>query len=175
MAKGMKRQFPSSPWSQLARCGGAFLSLVLAPSLFAQAPDVRVDLTGKRVVLTDGKESFVKADKAGPGDVIQYEAVYRNDGKAQAKNVVATVPIPQGMTLVADSARPTAEQATTDGKNFSPVPLMREVKNEAGVMEKQPVPLSEYRALRWTLPELAPEKTATFVLRAQLLVNSPAK
>ncbi len=154
---------------------GAFLPLLLTGTLLAQSPDVRVDLAGKRVVFTEGKESFAKADKAGPGDVIQYEAVYRNDGKAAAKNVVATVPIPQGMTLVAESAKPVAEQATTDGKTFSPVPLMREVKNEAGVLEKKPVPFSEYRALRWTLPELAPEKTATFVLRAQLLVNSPAK
>ncbi len=171
----MKRQFSSSPWSHLARRAGAFLPLLFAATLFAQAPDVKVDLTGKRVVTTDGKETFVKADKAGPGDVIQYEAVYRNAGQAAAKNVVATVPIPQGMTLVAESAKPAAEQATTDGKNFSPIPLMREVKNDAGVMEKQPVPLSEYRALRWTLPELAPEKTATFVVRAQLLVNSPVK
>ena len=52
---------------------------------------------------------------------------------------------------------------------------MREVKNDAGVMEKQPVPLAEYRALRWTLPELAAGKTATFVLRAQVLGNNAAK
>lgn len=175
MAKGMRRQFSSSPRSQFARSLSAFLPLVLATTLFAQAPDVRVDLAGKRVVMTDGKESFVKADKASPGDVVQYEAVYRNDGKAEAKNVVATVPIPQGMALVAESAKPAAEQASLDGKNFSPVPLMREVKNDAGAMEMQPVPLAEYRALRWTLPELAAGKSATFVLRAQLVTNSPSK
>lgn len=171
----MKRKFLPSPRLQLAWPAGLILPLVFIGNLLAQGPDVRVELTGKRVVLTDGKESFVNADKAGPGDVIQYEAVYRNDGKAAATSVAATVPIPQGMALVADSAKPAAEQATLDGKNFSPVPLTREVKNKAGVMEKQPVPLAEYRALRWTLPELAPAQTATFVLRAQLLTNKPAK
>ena len=122
--------------------------------------------------MTDGKESFVKADKAGPGDVIQYEAVYRNTTKETLKNIAATVPIPQGMTLVADSAKPAAELASLDGKNFNPLPLMHEVKNAAGVLEKQPVPLAQYRALRWNLAELGPDKTATVVLRAQLLTNA---
>lgn len=148
------------------------LAIACCQSTLAQTPEVKVELTGHRVVVTEGKESFVKADKAGPGDVLQYEAVYRNAGQAAARNVVATVPIPQGMSFVAESAKPAAEQASLDGKNFSPVPLMREVKNEQGVVEKKPVPLSEYRALRWSLPELAPDQSATFVLRAQVQKNS---
>ncbi|MFN2476903.1 MAG: hypothetical protein ABR526_11270 [Chthoniobacterales bacterium] len=147
----------------------------MAANVLAQAPDVRVELSGKRVVTTDGHESLAPADKAKPSDIIQYEATYKNVGKTPAANVAATVPIPVGLTLVDKSAKPAAEQASLDGKNFSPLPLMREVKNEAGVMEKQPVALAQYRALRWTLPELAPGKTATVVLRAQVLTNTTAQ
>src|SRR6188768_208657 len=64
-----------------------FASVAWANEVSAQTPDVRVDLTGNRVVVTDGKESFVKADKAGPGDVIQYEAVYKNTTKGPLKNI----------------------------------------------------------------------------------------
>lgn len=150
----------------------AGLAAVLAASVFAQAPDVKVELTGQRVQVTDGKETFASADKAGPGDVIQYTAVYRNTGDAAAKNLVATVPIPQGLALIAESAKPAAPQASIDGKNFSATPLVREVKNEAGVLEKQPVPLADYRALRWTIAELAPGQSATFLLRAQVENNN---
>jgi hypothetical protein len=52
---------------------------------------------------------------------------------------------------------------------------MHDVKNAAGVTEKQPVPLTEYRALRWNLAELAPDKSATFVLRTRLLTNAPGQ
>ena len=166
----MSRFYLSRGW--LFAAFAVFASVAWANEVSAQTPDVRVDLTGNRVVVTDGKESFVKADKAGPGDVIQYEAVYKNTTKGPLKNIAATVPIPAGMTLVADSAKPAAELASLDGKNFSPVPLMREVKNEAGVLEKQPVPLAQYRALRWNLAELAPDQTATVVLRAQLLTTA---
>jgi len=171
----MTRRSQSSPRLNFAWLAGLILPLTFASGVFAQTPEIRVELAGQRVVIAEGKESLVPADKAGPGDVIQYAAVYRNAGQSVAKNVTATVPIPKGMALVAESAKPAAEQASLNGKDFSPVPLLREVKNDAGILEKRPVPVAEYRALRWTLPELAPEKTATFVLRAQLLTNSPAK
>src|SRR5438046_8045473 len=121
----------------LLKAGFRSLLLVAMPlGLLAQAPsDVRVDLTAKRVVVNGDQESLVPADKAKPGEVIQYEAVYRNTGKAAAKNVAATVPIPQGMALVTDSAKPAADQASLDGKKFSAVPLLREVKNDAGGVE----------------------------------------
>ncbi len=171
----MSLRFSVSLRRNFARVAITLLALAGAERALAQAADVQVVLTGQRVVVQDGKESLAAADKARPGDVVQYQAVYRNAGDAAAKNVAATVPIPSGMALVADSAKPAAPEASLDGKNFSPTPLLREVKNGAGVMEKQPVPLAEYRALRWALPELAPGKTATFVLRAQVQNNAPAQ
>jgi uncharacterized repeat protein (TIGR01451 family) len=151
------------------------VALALTMTVSAQQQDVRVDLTARRVVLADGKESLLAADKAKPGDVIQYDAIYKNTGKAAVQNVGATVPIPAGLALVAESAKPAAEQASLDGKNFSAFPLTRDVKNDAGVVEKQPVPLEQYRALRWSLPELAPGATATVSLRARVVTGDSAK
>lgn len=168
----MNCQLPFSRSLRFAWFARVLLPMAFASGLFAQAPEVQVDLTGKRVVISEGKETLLQADKAGPGDVIQYEAVYRNAGKAAANNLAATVPIPQGMALLAGSAQPAAEEASLDGKNFSSVPLMREARNDAGVLEQQPVPLAQYRALRWNLAELAPGKPATVVLRAQLLTSA---
>jgi uncharacterized repeat protein (TIGR01451 family) len=151
----------------------ALLALAAFPRLtMAQSPDVKVALVAQRVVTTDGKESLVEADKAKPGDTIQYEATYRNVGQSAAVNVGATIPIPAGLELVADSAKPAAEQASLDGKNFSAIPLMHEVKNAAGVVESKPVPLSQYRALRWTIKELAPGGNAIVSVRARVSTNA---
>ena len=162
----------SRRWPKLS----LLLSLTVSFQLLAQtAPEVGVDLSAKRVIFNEGNESLVSAEKAKPGDTIQYDAVYKNSGNAPVTNVVATVPIPAGLALTADSAKPVAEQASLDGKNFGAVPLMREVKNAAGLAEKQPVPLAQYRALRWLLPELPPGHSATVSLRAKVLTNSPTE
>ncbi len=161
-----------------SRSAVAVLSLLslLLPAIraAAQQPDVQVALVGKRVVMAGGHESLLDADKAKPGDVVQYEATYRNAGKAAVKGVAATVPIPVGMALASDSAKPAADQASLDGKTFNAVPLMHEVKNAAGAMEKQPVPLAQYRALRWNLAELAPGAATSVALRAQVVTNTAA-
>jgi uncharacterized repeat protein (TIGR01451 family) len=144
------------------------------PSLRADAPDLKANLLAQLVVTDGGKETFLPAEKAKPGDVIQYQAVYRNSGNAAARNVAVTLPIPTGLALVAESASPAAEQATRDGTKFAAVPLTQKVKNAAGVEEEQPVPLSDYRALRWTISELPAGGTTTVSLRARVLTNTVA-
>lgn len=150
------------------------LGLSLPFGLLAQGvPDVRVSLTAKRVVSSEGSETLVSADQAKPGDIIQYEAVYKNSGKSPAKNIAATVPIPSGLAFVEGSTKPPAVEASLDGKTFAPLPLTREVKNEAGLPEKQPVPVAEYRALRWVINDLTEGNATTVLLRARVLTSVP--
>src|SRR5438105_1063074 len=47
---------------------------------------VTINLTAEKVVANDGKESLESADKAKPGDLIQYDAAYRNTTKGAVKN-----------------------------------------------------------------------------------------
>ena len=115
------------------------------------------------------------ADKAKPGDVIQYEAVYRNSGATAVQGLQATVPVPKGLTFVAGSSKPAGAQASLDGKTFQPIPLMREVKKVNGPTVKQAVPLAEYRALRWNIDLLDGGKEVSVQLRAEVRTNSPAK
>ena len=167
------------PRLRLPRCARLFsliavftVAPALSPHVFAQAKnDLRVNLTAKKVLVSDGRESLLPAEKAKPGDLIQYEAVYQHSGKAAVKNLQATVPLPNGLVFAADSARPAGAQASTDGKNFLPIPLTREVKKPDGTIEKQPVPLSDYRALRWTVAELPAGGSTTVSVRARVLTN----
>ena len=127
------------------------------------------------MISKEGKETLEPADKAKPGDVIQYEAVYRNAGSAAVQGLQATVPVPEGLTFIAGSARPAGAQASLDGKSFEAIPLMREVKKIDGTTVKQAVPLAEYRALRWSIDLLEAGKNVSVQLRAEVRTNSPAR
>jgi len=148
---------------------GAVFLFAAGATAFAQHPELSVKLVAQQVILNGDKESLVPAEKAKPGDVIEYQAAYINSGDGAANQVVATLPIPVGLALVSDSARPAAEQASLNGKTFSNVPLTRLVKNEHGALEEKPIPLTEYRALRWSIPQLAPGTSVTVKLRARML------
>ena len=136
------------------------------------ANDVVVTLKAQKVERTrDGKEVLRVADRAIPGEVIQYEALYRNQGKKGIRNLQPTLPIPAGLEYLPDSAKPAPSKASLDGKNFAPVPLMRQVASADGKTKEEPVPPSEYRALRWELGDLDSGRNALVSARARLAVK----
>ncbi len=139
-----------------------------APALaFASGP-VNVALTAQRVTIENGRESLGSADAARPGEVLQYRAVYRNDGKAAVRSLMATLPIPAGLEYLPRTAAPAVVQASLDGKTFAPVPLMRRTRDAAGREVVREVPPSEYRFLRWSIGTLSPKETRTVVARARV-------
>ena len=92
------------------------------------ANDVVVTLKAQKVLRSaDGKEILKVADRAVPGEVIQYDAQYKNQSKKGIRNLEPTLPIPSGLQYVADSASPPPAKASLDGKTFAPVPLKRQV------------------------------------------------
>lgn len=106
---------------------------------------------------------------AKPGDTVTYVATYKNTGNQPALNLKATLAVPQGMEYIGPSAEgPSAVEASLDGQQFAAVPLVRLSKNSAGKEVSTPVPLGEYRALRWGLAELAPGSSISVELPAKV-------
>lgn len=126
------------------------LVLVVALSMSLLA-EVKVELKASKIVVVNGTEQRQSADKATPGEIIEYVAEYRNTAKTSVSNVVATLPVPPGMEYIPDTAEPAQAMASTDDHNYSPVPLKRNVRGADGKMVEQLVPFSEYRSLRWNL------------------------
>ena len=110
----------------------------------------------KVVPQKDGADKLAAADVAKPGDVIEYQATYSNQGKRAATNLNATLPIPSALAYVPNSASPAGFLASTDAQNFAPAPLKRAAKDANGKTIMVMVPFSEYRALRWNVKQLAP-------------------
>jgi uncharacterized repeat protein (TIGR01451 family) len=152
----------------------ALLGMVLCAgeALAQKATDVAVTLKAQKVLRArDGKEVLQVADRAMPGEVIQYDALYRNQSSSSVRQLEPTLPIPAGLEYIPESAKPAPAKASLDGKTFAPIPLMRPVTLANGETKQQPVPVSEYRALRWELGDLDAGKTALISARARLVLK----
>jgi uncharacterized repeat protein (TIGR01451 family) len=153
-------------------CLALVLVLFVRPeSALAQAAknDVVVTLKAQKVLrASDGSETLQVAERAMPGEVIQYDAVYKNQSKNGVRNLVPTLPIPRGLEYIPDSAKPAPVQASLDGKIFEPLPLKRKITLPSGETVEQPVPPSEIRALRWEIGDLDAGAAAQISARARL-------
>lgn len=148
----------------------AVLCLAALPVAATAADGVQVALTAQRVTLDrNGKETLAEAREARPGDVLEYRAVYRNQGKQTVRNVLAVLPVPlNSLSYVPASANPQRVWASLDGRSFEVAPLMRTVTLPDGRREMRPVPASEYRYLRWDLGELKPGAQAVVAARMRM-------
>lgn len=151
-------------------------SLLLTWTLVSPAAsqgDVSAKLAAFKVLAaTNGQETLEPTEHVKPGDIIEYQVVYRNTGKKPVKEVQATLPIPVGMEYQENTASPTAVRASADGETFAPVPLRREVRLPNGRTALQEVPSREYRFLRWDLSSLTAGQEKT--VRARVQVSSTA-
>lgn len=132
------------------------------------SPPLTSQLLAQRVDLVAGKPVLSPAGEGKPGDVLQYSATYRNTAATPATKLLATLPVPPGTTLIQASAEPTQAMASTDGNTFAAMPLTRMVKQADGSTRKEPVPLAEYRALRWDIGALPPGGSMVVSLRVRI-------
>lgn len=173
-------QFRLKPKSSFATM--AMLLVMVLPYGVAQAASEKtkenqepltITLSLKRVTIDgQGKETLVDAAKVKPGDLLEYEAIYANVGRETLQHVQATLPVPDGMEYQGRTARPMPVLAATSSANFAAEPLMRKVKDKDGRDKLEPVPLAEYRKLRWVVKSVEPGKR--FVVSARMRVPQNA-
>lgn len=152
----------------------AFVFLLVSTSLWAAGP-LAIELKSEKIttVVVAGKaEERREAAKAvKPSELIEYRANYKNTSAKELRGVQAVLPIPSGMTIDLNSAKPLPVQASSDGRQFYPIPLTRQVRAADGQLKTVNVPLSEYRSLRWSLGVLAAGASRDVVLRARVNAN----
>ena len=160
----------------------AFAMIVVfsAPDAMAQSAEaqrattnpLQIKLVRSKVVLESGREVFKSAATAMPGDILEEVATYTNTSKSALKGLEATLPVPGNTELVMASIKPANAEASVDGKTFAKLPLVQKVRQSNGVEVEQPVPLGQYRYLRWYPGELAAEKSMTVTARFKV-ANAP--
>jgi uncharacterized repeat protein (TIGR01451 family) len=120
-----------------------------------------------------GEVQLLDAALVLPGDVIEYRATYANRGTTSLP-VVATLPIPESLEYIKDSATAKNNIAHTvalkDSK-FSNEPLLHKVATAIGTTLSQPIPYASYRYVRWDLGRLAPGNSIEVSVRAKVAQN----
>lgn len=127
--------------------------LLLAQLAFAQSPSVTSTLQVQQVDAAGVTQSG-QAAAGKPGDLVEYVGTYRNVGSTAAGKLLATIPVPVGTTFVHGGAAPANALASTDGVRFAAMPLVRSVRQPDGSSRQEPVPLADYRFVRWDLGTL---------------------
>lgn len=164
-----------NPVLRYALVAGA-IALASAGALAQKAPaPLESRLVARKVVVEGGRENLVDAREARPGDVIEYVATYRNTGTVAIRDLEATLPIPKDTEFVAGSSRPAGARASTDGQAFAAVPLKRKAKRADGREVDEPVPLADYRALRWSAGELGAGRSLAFTARVRVTDERSAR
>ena len=146
------------------------LSAVLSLAAHADNGNLTSELKVWSVVKqADGAETLQPAQTVKPGDVLQYSTVYTNPGQRAVNRLVTNLPIPVGTEWVATGTVPSTVLASLDGKVFAPVPLMRKTRRADGQLVDVPVPLAEYRSLRWPEQQLAAGASFTNTVRVRVI------
>jgi hypothetical protein len=155
---------------------GLLIALMPVPARAAPAAP-SLELQAFKIVPAQAgnPEHLVAATEARSGDRLEYMAVYRNPGAAAVRHVLVTVPVPaNGVEYVLDTASPPADLASTDGKTFAQLPLLRVETAADGRRVSKPAPGADYRFLRWDLGDVPAGATRTVRTRVQLLATSVA-
>ena len=167
---GFIRSHPTGLW---AATSGLMLFGLLSWAASAGDPsksDLAISLQARKVIAQpNGQEQLQPAERAFPGEVIQYDARYVNQSSRPLRQIEPTLPIPLGMVYLEDSAKPAPLKASLDGKTFETIPLHRTVQMPNGEVQVQEVPATEYRALRWFISEMAPGTQTNLVARTRLI------
>jgi hypothetical protein len=156
--------------------GGALLLIGLLASIGAHAAEeggtVLLKAWQVRTVQEGGqsREQLQTLDGIRPGDTVEYEATYQGTASQATRNVQVTVPVPTGGLQYVAPATPAVPglAASTDGKTFQPVPLMRRTTLADGRVELRAVPVSEYRFLRWNLGDVPAGASRSVRARMQM-------
>ncbi len=149
-----------------------FLGTFLIATALSALGQVKVEMKQFKVVESAGRQTLVSAEKTKPGELLQYVATYHNSGKAAVKNVVGTIPVPNGMEYTPDPNLKAPDMAAAADGKFAPVPLKHKVMRN-GVQVEEVLPYSAYRSLQWKLGTLAPDQKVE--VKANVKVASASK
>lgn len=158
-------------WAQLSASPPAAGARVAAPAtepLQSTLAAFRVERDAK------GAEQLKPAEQVRPGDLLEYQLTYRNQGNAPLLGLSVDLPIPAGTEWVQVQGSPAPQQASlqAQGGAFQSIPLKRQVRNAQGRLVDVLVPMAEYRVLRWQAERLQPQGNLVYKARVRVLDNA---
>ena len=132
-----------------------------------QVPTQITSVINAFVVKTDnlGQETLVPVNVGTPvksGDILEYQGLFTNQGADRVRKADVTLSITDELELVGGIS-PQFALASSDGSRFTGMPIRAKIGGQI-----QELPLSRYKALRWTIEDLGIGGTAVVKYRAKV-------
>ncbi len=104
-----------------------------------------------------GNEVLTNSREAEPGQVIQYQLTYTNNGNKPFQSLAVTGPIPPNTQYVADSssthARASLSVSIDGGRTFEREPVKRQKRLANGQVVSEIISPSKYTHVRWNVAD----------------------
>lgn len=113
----------------------------------------------------NGQETLTPINAGTPvksGDILEYQGLFTNNSSERVRSMDVTLSIADGLELVG-GIHPRFPHATIDGSRFVRSPIRANVGGQV-----QELPLSDYKALRWTLEDIGLGGTSVVKYRAKV-------
>ncbi|STY90538.1 hypothetical protein [Moraxella bovis] len=113
----------------------------------------------------NGQETLTPINAGTPvksGDILEYQGLFTNNSSERVRSMDVTLSIADGLALVG-GIHPRFPHATIDGSRFVRSPIRANVGGQV-----QELPLSDYKALRWTLEDIGLGGTSVVKYRAKV-------
>lgn len=96
------------------------------------------------------------------GDILEYQGLFTNNSGERVRSMDITLSIDNGLELIGGISPKTA-QASLDNSRFVRMPIRANIDGQI-----QELPLSQYKALKWTVEEIGLGATAVVKYRAKV-------
>lgn len=113
----------------------------------------------------NGQERLVPVNVGTPvksGDVLEYQGLFTNNSPERVRSMEVSLTIADGLELIG-GIHPRFPYASIDGNRFVRSPIRANVGGQV-----QELPLSQYKALRWTIEDVGLGGTAVVKYRAKV-------
>lgn len=137
------------------------VSLFLFGSISNYIFALNTHLSADKIIVNQiGEEIRSRADNVNPGDIIEYIYTIENDNKLSAYYLQPAIPIPKETKLIPKSIFPDNFKVSVDGINFIDFPVLDQ--------EKEEVPASAYKIIKWNIDELKSKEVIDVRLRVKI-------
>ena len=143
--------------------------LTFSSPVFAR-PDIKIDLSSKKVVTEKGKEILSDAKDAKPGDILIYTLKVMNKGDSPAKSLAPKGDIPANTIYVPETHESKEYKvlySIDEGSTYQEIPTIKIKENGKQVVKKAPVEM--YKKIKWVFSrELASKKSIELTYKVKI-------
>ena len=153
----------------------AIFALLISNTTQAQnnaSEDVSSELEIFRVDKTDDEETLIAVDEINAGDTVEYQLTYVNNMGEAITNLKPELPIPQGMTLVPNTAAPEISGASLQAQGvIQSLPIRTEFELPNGETVVKSATPEQYKRIQWLVSQL--NEGDSVLVSVRMAVNNP--